>query len=161
MFQYLFPLLPYSYTAVPTTFVRGVAVVQQYAADRKQRQQQEQSKAIGTAFTTGQQQPHSSNPSCRCYLRVAVPVLLPMLSCTWRYGAVMTLLSINTHSYRSVFFYILLLHLLSHGSVGIVVRIPIAATQLVAAVLFTARCTAVRCQYVSYASPVVVFNAIV
>ena len=60
-------------------------------------------------------------------------------------------------SNRSVFGYILL-HLLPHGSVGISVPIPVAAAQLVTAVSFTACCTAVRYQYVSYASPVVVYK---
>ena len=46
--------------------------------------------------------------------------------------------------------------MLPHGSVGIGVSIPVAATQLVAAVSFTSCCTAVRYQCVSYASPVVV-----
>ena len=60
----------------------------------------------------------------------------------------------NASSNRSVFGYILLLHLLH--SVGILVPIPVAATQLVTAVSFTACCTAVRYQCVSYTSPVVV-----
>ena len=69
----------------------------------------------------------------------------------------MTVFTNNVSSDRSVFCYILLLHMLPHSSVVIAVRIPVAATHLVTAVSFTACCTAgVRCQYVSYAinSPV-------
>ena len=66
----------------------------------------------------------------------------------------------NVGSNRSVFGYIVYCCctkvLLPHGSVGIAVPIPVAAAQLVTAVSFTACCTAVRYQCVSYASPVVV-----
>ena len=69
----------------------------------------------------------------------------------------MTDSTLNVSSNGSVFGYILLLHLLPHGSVGIAVPIPVAAaTQLVTAVSCTACCTAVRYQYVPYASPVAV-----
>ena len=64
----------------------------------------------------------------------------------------------NVSSKRSVFGYILL-HLKPHGSIGVSVLIPVAATQLVTAVSFTACCTAARYQYTSYASPVVVVSS--
>ena len=48
----------------------------------------------------------------------------------------------NVSSNRSVFGYILR-HLKPHGSVGVSVLIPVAATQLVTAVSFTACCRAV------------------
>ena len=62
----------------------------------------------------------------------------------------------NVSSNRSVFGYILLLHLLHHG-IGFAAPIPVAATQWVTAVSFTACCIVVHYQYVrvSYVGPVV------
>ena len=48
--------------------------------------------------------------------------------------------------------YILLLHLLPHGSVAIAVSILVAATPLETTASFAACCTPGRCRYVSYAS---------